>query len=136
MLEFIKSVIPLVSAGSIFTFILSSIIQPEGSSVSLTEEDNGKDVELSKGDTMFVTLPANLTTGYTWIAESFEPSILKPVGNPQFKPDSLNLGAGGSMKFQFEAVASGATSVSLFYRRRWEKDAQPSRTFHVEITVK
>jgi predicted secreted protein len=62
--------------------------------------------------------------------------VLRQAGEPEFKPDSSAVGAGGVQNLRFEAVNSGQTALKLVYRRPWEVDVEPTETFSVQVTVR
>ncbi len=104
--------------------------------ITLTDQDEGRAVELRSGDRLEVTLSGNPTTGYNWAALPLDKPILKQIGEPEFKADSSALGAGGKITLRFEAVSAGQTALQLAYRRSWETGVSPAKTFRVNILVK
>lgn len=40
------------------------------------------------------------------------------------------------MALTFRALAPGRTELRLAYRRPWEKDAPPGKTFRVEVVIR
>jgi len=102
----------------------------------LTAADAGRQLRLRPGQTFQVTLEGNPTTGYNWIVAQVDEAVLKPVGEPDFKADSAAIGAGGKVMLRFQAVAAGQTGLSLAYKRPWEKDAQPEKTFIMSVVVR
>ena len=108
-----------------------------GETVCLTDKDAGRQVSLKVGDTLEVSLAANPTTGYNWFQAETRFRVLKPDGEPVFKPEAPDrMGAGGRMTFKFRAVAAGETALKLYYKRPWEKKEPPDKTFKVTVTVK
>jgi inhibitor of cysteine peptidase len=107
--------------------------------MSIGRAENGGTVELKIGETLMVSLDSNITTGYSWeIAESDE-SILKLKGEPEYvepKSDPQLVGAGGTQVFRFEALKAGQATLTLVYRRPWEKDVAPADTYSLTVTVK
>ena len=101
----------------------------------LHEGDAGSTVELGVGDTMDVVLEGNPTTGFSWETAALDASVLKQLGEPEFKPDTSLIGAGGKFTFRFEAVAPGQTLLQLVYHRPWETDVPPANTFEVTVVV-
>jgi inhibitor of cysteine peptidase len=83
-----------------------------------------------------VTLAGNPTTGYNWIPAPQEPSLLEQVGEPKVTPASDLLGAPGMIVLQFKAAAAGETTLHLDYKRTWDLDTPPERTFEVSVVVK
>lgn len=104
--------------------------------VTLTEADAGKTIELHKGNLLVVTLEGNITTGFNWEMTPQTPTILEQLGEPETTPDSSALGAGGKISLQFQAVQTGKAPLVLIYHRSFEKDVPPEKTFEVTIVVK
>lgn len=102
----------------------------------ITEADNGKTVEVAKGNDLKVVLESNPTTGYSWQVKEVNASILKQVGDPEFKPDSSAIGAGGKETLTFNAASAGQTTLKLEYRRPWETEEPAVNTFTLTVVVK
>ena len=111
--------------------------------VSLNETDNGRQVTLSQDEVLVVSLESNPSTGYTWeiapLQKQDEP-ILHQRGDSGFEAQTRPLGAGGPILgaptrqvLQFESSAAGQTELRLVYRRPWEKDVPPLKTFAVQV---
>ena len=104
--------------------------------VKLNANDNGRQVDLQKGQTLVITLESNPTTGYRWEVVEIEESILRQIGEAEFKPESEALGAGGTETFRFEAVSAGKMPLALVYHRPWEEGVEPLETFSLEVVVR
>ena len=104
--------------------------------VKLTKDDAGKSVEVAKGGTLEISLEGNPTTGYTWEVESVDDKVLKQEGEPETKPDSDAMGAGGMMTLKFKAEGAGKTDLKLVYHQPWEGGEDSGETFEVSVTVK
>lgn len=109
---------------------------PTPSEVRLGAEDEGRQVELSEGQTLAVSLEGNPTTGYTWETEELDEDILKQMGEAEFEPQSDLIGAPGVLTLRFEAVGAGETTLNLVYHRSWEKDVEPLEAFSVSVVVR
>jgi predicted secreted protein len=113
-------------------------VYPSAETVDVNEADNGGQVELELGKLLVVTLESNPSTGYRWELLENNESILKQFGQAEFKSsdagDSPIVGAGGWEIFRFKAVSAGQTTLELVYRRSWE-DAEPLKTFSIQVTV-
>ena len=102
----------------------------------VTEKDGGKTVQMSADQPLFVRLPSNPTTGYTWTLTA-NPAPLALIKS-DFAPDITKnrvVGAGGTQILQFAAKDAGTATISLGYRRPWEKDTPPARTFTVTVAI-
>lgn len=102
---------------------------------TISEQDAGKTIALRTGDTLRIELEGNPTTGYNWIATSQEPKLLDQIGESNVTPESDRIGAPGTIVLQFSAVAPGQTILRLEYKRAWETDVAPLKTFEVAVTV-
>jgi len=103
--------------------------------LTLHASDDGDQVEFQKGQTFSVSLEGNPSTGYTWEPVELDEQILRQIGEPAFTPESDTLGASGAQVLRFRAVGEGRTTLRLVYHRPWE-DAEPERTFSVEVVVR
>ena len=98
--------------------------------------DDGREMQLKKGQTLLVTLEGNPTTGYSWeVAEPLDEQVLRQAGEAEFKAESEALGAGGVQILRFEAVNAGQTTLKLVYNRPWEKGVEPLETYSIQVVV-
>ncbi len=104
--------------------------------VKLSATDDGRQIELRKGQPLVITLEGNPTTGYTWAAVELEEQILRQAGEVEFNPESDLIGAPGVQTLRFEAVAAGQTDLKLVYHRPWEEGVEPLKTFSVQVVVR
>ena len=105
--------------------------------ITLTEQDNGRDIDLNAGETLIVRLPSNPSTGYNWIVAG-EPSPLE-LQKSTFQKKSSNskvVGASGTSVFRLSASSSGISNLTLVYRRSWEYNTPPMKTFSVRVNVR
>lgn len=58
------------------------------------------------------------------------------MGEIEVTPESDQLGAPGKIVLQFKAVAQGQTLLRLDYKRVWETDVAPEKSFEVTVVVK
>ncbi len=105
--------------------------------VQLDANSNGTQKELARGQTVVVALDSNPTTGYSWAVSDVDQNVLRQVGNSSYQSSNSNLtGAGGVETFQFEAENAGLTTLKLVYRRPWETNVAPIKTFTVQVAVR
>lgn len=117
-------------------FVLLSFSTSEPACIKMTDNDQGRTVELRIGESLEVELRANPTTGYAWDIASLDEEILKQVGETEFKQEREGRGVGGKIMMRFKARAAGETPLKLIYHRRFENERPPIKTFEVTITVK
>jgi inhibitor of cysteine peptidase len=100
----------------------------------IAEDDNGREVMLAMGEAMELSLAENPTTGYHWeLNERGEPVC--DLVKDDFEAPTGAPGSGGVHRWQFRAVKPGSGEIGLQYRRPWEKDAAPARTYQVSVRV-
>ncbi len=103
--------------------------------LALGAKDNGRQIELQKGQTLVINLEANPSTGYTWEPLDLKGAIVRQVGETEFNPDSDLVGAPGTQTLRFEALKAGQMDLKLVYHRPWEEGVEPLETFTVQVTV-
>ncbi len=105
----------------------------------LTDQDNGRTLTLKPGQVLVIHLPANPTTGYTWMLAEVDDTVLQAAGEAGYTPapgSQEQVGSGGTAAWRFVAVGTGTTTLKLVYARPWEKPPKPVQTFTVTVTVK
>jgi len=109
---------------------------PQQQEVKASIDDNGREMQLKKGQTLVVTLEGNPTTGYSWeVADPLDEQVLRQAGEPEFQQESDLVGAGGVQILRFEAVNAGKMTLKLIYHRPWEKDVEPVETYSIQVVV-
>lgn len=124
--------VALLAVGAI---VLAHIEQAGSAPVALGPADARSSVALEVGGELTISLPANPSTGYSWVVSSTNPAILTQIGDPEFSAKSDLIGAGGTMTFHFKATAAGQDSLQLNYLRPWE-DVEPLETYTATINVR
>lgn len=83
-----------------------------------------------------IILAGNPTTGYTWVAQIEDESIVSVVddGFATDETDEAVVGAGGYSRFELVGVAEGYTTVTFVYARSWEDEA-PVYSLEYDVSV-
>ena len=102
--------------------------------LQLDEGANSRTVQLRAGQQLEIRLAENRTTGFQWTLVSDGTPACKPVSNSYEAPKGPP-GAGGTARWLFQAATAGAGTIELAYRRPWETEKPPIRTFRVQISV-
>lgn len=105
--------------------------------VTVTDADNGKDIEINAGQTLRVELASNPSTGYDWTL-SGDPAPLKLIKSfhQNNKQGANRPGAPRTAVFQLRSPSPGAANVTFVYRRSWEYNVAPAKTFSVRVNVR
>jgi inhibitor of cysteine peptidase len=103
----------------------------------VTASDADKPIQVSVGQTLQVRLASNPTTGYSWNVQQTPPELELEHSAYTADAQGKNLpGSGGYQTIEFAAKFAGTPELKLEYRRPWEKDVAPAKTFSVTVTVK
>lgn len=108
------------------------------SEVQLTDRDDGGSVRLARGGSLVVELVSNPSTGYAWTVSDRSGSGIVLVGPPQYIPPGSTgpvVGAPGTEVLRFAATVPGSHELVLEYRRSFEPNAAPERTFRVTVQI-
>ena len=120
----------------LIALIVATGCSPQQQEVKATVDDDGREKQLKKGQTLVVTLEGNPTTGYSWeVAEPHNTQVLRQAGEPEFKVESDLVGAAGVQILRFEAVNAGKTTLKLIYHRPWEEGVDPLETYSIQVVV-
>ena len=93
-------------------------------------------IELQVGEQVEITLPGKQATGYEWMLRSLDQTILETVGQPEYKPESDALGAGGRFILHLKAIAIGETWIEMVYRRYFDpQDVPPIDEYRVLVKI-
>ncbi|HVY49752.1 MAG TPA: protease inhibitor I42 family protein [Minicystis sp.] len=108
--------------------------------VKIGEADDGKTVDVAKGDTVELTLPANPSTGYDWQVDQVDKTLGEPTrARGEGHGPAGAVGAPTTVTFTWSLKSpldlAGDHAVVLAYRRPWEKDEPPERTFKLTLRV-
>jgi inhibitor of cysteine peptidase len=105
--------------------------------VIVTGKDDGKKVGLEKSERLIVKLEARPGTGYSWRVTKNDPAKLKQEGAPTVeRPDNDKLDGVEYQVFCFTGVSGGIVRLEMDYRRPWEKDAAPAKTFGIDVQIR
>ncbi len=118
--------------------------------LELDESANGKTVSATVGQNIIIRLKGNATTGYSWVVGKNEGDVLGQVGKVKYVSDQPpmpvggrgrkimrhRVGGGGKYVFTFTAKKAGKAKLSLEYKRGWEKNKPPAKTFTLNVTIK
>jgi inhibitor of cysteine peptidase len=110
-----------------------------GNKINLSMDYNGRQIELTNGQTFNVTLETNPSTGYSWEVVELNNSIIQKIGEAVSEPNITQknmVGVPVMHTFQFEVINTGQTTLKIVYHRIWEKDVAPVKTFSVELFVR
>jgi inhibitor of cysteine peptidase len=97
-----------------------------------------KEVEITKGNTLVVTLFSNGTTGFSWGENAVitDTGIIQQLEHQYIEAETSALGAPGAEQWTLKAVNTGTTTLHMEYGRPWEGGEKGLWTFDLTVTVK
>lgn len=98
-------------------------------------DDDGGSVSVGVGEELTLVLPGNPSTGYAWTVTEGDPTVLRQLGDPEFRPESSLAGAPGDLRISFQAMEPGETRLELEYARPFETEP-PLDVFALDVTVR
>ncbi len=101
----------------------------------LSEEDDGKEVEVPVGTRVRIDLPENPTTGYRWSLGNFKNEALALKSDEYVPNHSSSMGGGGIRQFCFEGISPGKSKLCLKNMRAWQGEEAAVKTFTVTVAV-
>jgi len=121
-----QQLLPIVSSGNV--------------ALSLDVTASGTTQQLAIGQVLAITLESNPSTGYAWLVGQVDPAILTQLGDPTYQEGETDttpvVGAPGTETYYFQAAATGTTTLTLEYKRGWETNVAPEKTFTITVEVK
>jgi inhibitor of cysteine peptidase len=117
-----------------------SIMHDEPDNIIITEKNSGGKLQMAPGGILILKLEAIPGTGYAWQVVRNNPNLLKLLGESVFEPivgDTKKeiLGAPEYQVFRFKAQRSGTNILELSYKREWEKEVAPLKTFRITVQI-
>jgi len=110
-----------------------------GSPITLTAGDSGRTVPVAVGTDIVITLATTPGTGYSWVLTDSGTSALELVDTPTVPRDSaaaMRPGAPVTAAWRFRAARAGQATVTLDYRRPWERGTPAARQYEVGFEVR
>lgn len=106
----------------------------------ITEVNNGTTLNVKNGETFYLRLKENPTTGYAWQLNLSEGLSIVP-GQDKYYPESTEageqplVGAGGVHLWEIKANTPGSQQVNGIYKRAWENTTGTENTFMLNVEV-
>jgi predicted secreted protein len=102
--------------------------------VEVGEQQNGKQIEVIRGQTLRVTLPEVRTAGFRWSLRTSSQQILAPLAD-NFDGAPATAGGAALHHWDFRAAEVGTTDLFFECDRPWARAAEAARTFSVSVRV-
>jgi inhibitor of cysteine peptidase len=125
-----------VKPAKVFKFTVD-VVAAAAPTASLGDEDDKATVTVKSGVPVVVSLSSNPSTGYGWVVTSTD----RTFGYPEkdFVAASGAVGSGGTEKLTWQTQSPlsmvGSHKVELEYKRAWEKNVKPIKTFSFTVDI-
>ena len=123
--------------GLMMVLILSSRLT--AATLDLTEQENGKDIRMDRGDYLVIHLTANPSTGYDWSYAVTGSRLLVQEGEVlrgSKAEGSGMVGAPMTEVWTLKAIRSGCCTITFSYARPWQKGESPFSRLSWPVTIR
>jgi len=107
--------------------------------VSVDASYDGKEVEMTAGSSLTVSLKSNATTGFKWeLASNTDESVLEMSDQEYEAPQQTEpplMGASGKEVWTFKALKEGQSIITLEYNQPWEGGTKAAEKFTLTVVV-
>lgn len=103
--------------------------------LTLTQENNGNVIEISVGDTFFIHLPENPTTGYQWAIDDMTSQNIMLNNSSYASTTATGIGGGGQRIWAFETTRRGVAHLRLKLWRAWEGDSSIADVYTITLQI-
>jgi copper homeostasis protein (lipoprotein) len=104
--------------------------------ITLSEDDAGRVIDLDRGQHILVRLRSDRTTGYRWTIASLALDKLTKLGDTMYVRDTAARGGGGAETWSFLASRTGDQELRFEYRRLFELDSPVAKSVTYTIRVR
>ncbi|MDQ1253377.1 MAG: hypothetical protein QG646_2544 [Euryarchaeota archaeon] len=101
----------------------------------INEDDSGKSITFKNGETFYLKLRENPSTGFAWELNLNQGLSVLSDNYTQDPAPPHFVGVSGTHLWTIKAVASGSQQVKGIYRRFWENTTGTEESFTLNITV-
>ncbi len=104
--------------------------------ITINKENNGKIIEINKGDIFRVELEELGSAGYQWHIDKFDKEYLKLVSKENRDQSGGRVGAPLVAIWFFKAKKHGQTEIAMDHFRNWEGKEKASAHFSIRLSIK
>jgi inhibitor of cysteine peptidase len=102
---------------------------------AVTAADNGRALEVSRGDLVSIRLFENASTGYRWTFDGLDEAKVA-LRRTEHHPRSDAVGSGGDAGWVLEVKGAGRVEIHLKLWRPWEGDGSIRDRFSIALDVR
>ncbi len=107
--------------------------------IEVTLSAENKPVQMEKGTLLKVSVEGNITTGFGWEIENFNPSLLELTASDYLDKtnsgEKMMEGAPGMQTYVFRAKKTGTSQIVFWYKQPW-MDGAPEKSYTLNVEIK
>jgi inhibitor of cysteine peptidase len=131
-----NTTISLIAISAIVVLAVSSVA---GMGIFLPKTfdatSSGQNTTVNLGDTFVISLPENPTTGYSWNITTTDGLARLNDAYAQADRSGMQVGVGGTHKWEIKATKIGPQTVTGVYKRPWEGLSGDEQTYGLNVNV-
>jgi predicted secreted protein len=97
------------------------------------QRTNGQQIEATVGKEFDVSLPEARTAGYQWTLR--KSGAAKCAVISESEQPAASVGGSGTHTWHFRATKTGDCTLALDYKRSWQENTGPERTYTLKVHV-
>ena len=103
--------------------------------MTITQEDNGKEISVKPGKKIRIELKELGSAGYGWYVENLDKEHLEFVSKETKVISEGKVGAPVMAVWLFEAKKKGSSEIKMDYYRVWEGKDKATEHFSIKLTI-
>jgi predicted secreted protein len=122
--------------------MLSCIVTSRDTHVEISCDDfienptsTRNDFQIEIDDKIYVELCSNPTTGFQWLYEISDDTVVEEEDHDFHPPEDNVAGASGKETWTFEGVGKGITEIFMEYSQPWDGGIKQEWTYRITIKV-
>ncbi len=108
----------------------------EGSTVILTKEDSGKEIEIRVGDIIQVELQGMGGAGYKWHVQDLGTDPVRLISEETKAVSGGKMGAPVLVIWKFEVTGAGSVELRMDHYRPWEGIGRSTDHFSIRLNIR
>lgn len=120
----------------LFPLVLCTILFLYGcKELKVTYADSGKTIYMLVDQILKIELAGDATSGNAWRSLSYNDSVMRLSGKPNYMLADEQIGAAGVYYYRFRAVSQGKCTLIMEYGSKFDREQETLKTFMLEIEV-
>ena len=131
-----KIILPRITGLLLICLMLSqSPLLAADATITVTQEQDGREIALKVGNILLIELPGKSGTGYLWLVEETFAPYLKLMSEATQKVGESRLGGPVMQVWRFRAAQPGACEIKMAFYRPWEGVGKAVDYFLVKLHI-